>query len=479
MNLYEMDEEAETSGPSFAERLSQLPVILAERKWFIILPALIGLIAAVAAAFLLPTRYVSEAVLLVEAPSLPEEVIGIQGDEAVAQRIESIRQQVINRPALIGLIERNQLYTDQRGTTPLSEIVEEMREEITLVPQTFEVGGGANQDQTISVNLAYTYTDPVKTQAVTQQLMERVLELDAVGSAEQQTGTVQFLSQQQEELQSRIARAESELAAFNRRYGSVMASGSLATIGGNGSAYELQISNLEREIAELESEKRVLQSADTRDPGVVQAEALLAAVRSTYSENHPDVALAKRRLEQARAVARQNVSRNPGSELDGQIRVARSQIAQLQAAKAAELSRSAAILGQRANAPVAEQQAAQLQQRVEALYKQSEEISDRLLAAQASARAGEEQMGERLLVIDPPVVPDSPESPNRPLIIAAGLLGGLLFGFALAFVLEFLSRPIRDPNALASITGERPIAIIPRLTPPKRGWFRGLRRSNS
>ncbi|MGX7953601.1 GumC family protein [Tsuneonella sp. HG249] len=475
MNYHALDDEQLTEGPATGKFLSQLPVVLAERKWWIVGPALIGLLAALATAFLMPSKYESAAVLLVQAPSLPPEVIGVSGNDAVAQRIEAIRQRLINRPALIAMIERNGLYAQERKRTPLSEIVEDMREAIALEPQTVDLGPSTTADKTISVRLAFEYGDPVLAQAVAQQLMERVVEVDSTTNAEQQTETVQFLSDQQQELQTRIARAEGDLAAFNTRNGRVMASGSLATIGGGSGAFDLQISNLEREIAELQGQKRLQQSAETRDPAVVQAEGALAAARAVFAESHPDVVLAKQRLEQAKQFAKQNVARVPSGAIDERIRLARSQIVELQVAKQREFAQAASVMAQRAQAPAVEQQAAQLQQRIETLYKQAEEISGRLLAARAAARADQEQMGERLLVVDPPVVPDTPIWPDRPLVIGIGALGGLALGFFLAFGIEILLRPIRDPAALAKITGSRPLATIPVFVPQGGDARRGAR----
>lgn len=455
---FEDDETADTErAPS--NFLGQLPVILVERKWFIITPAVLGLVAAVAAIFLLPTKYESGAILLVQAPSLPTEIIGAN-EQAVAQRIEAIRQKIINRPALIDLIQKNDLYADRRQSEPLSGIVEEMREAITMTPETVDLGGGS-RDQTIAVRLAYTYENPIKVQAVTQQLMEQVVEVDSTTNAEQLTETVQFLSDQQQDVQRQVAEAQGELAAFNTRYGGILSSSSMATLGGGAAAYDMQISMLQREVADLEAQKRLLQTADTRDPAVVQAESALAAVRAAYTENHPDVVLAERRLEQAKAIARQNVARVPTAELDTRLAAARNQIGVLQAAKSREVSQTSAALAQRAASPAVVQQATQMQQRVAALTEQSEELSNRLLAAQASQRANEEQMGQRLLVVDPPVVPDTPVSPNRPLILALGAVGGLLLGVVLAFAWELFLRPIRDPSVLAGITGSRPLALIP------------------
>lgn len=460
------DGEARASG-GIGAMLSQIPTILWHRRKLIIIPAILGTLAALTAAFLLPTKYESEAVLLVQAPSLPQDVIGNTSGDAITQRIESIRQQIINRPALIALIDRNDLYQSERNSQPLSEIVEDMRDAISLEPQSYDVGAG-NQDTTIGVRLAFLYSEPAKAQAVTQQLMEQIVEVDTTTNAEQLTGAVQFLTDQQQDLQRKIEVAEGELASFNARYGGVIASNSMAAIGGSGTAYDLQISNLQRDIADLEAQRRVLATAETRDPAVLQAEAALASARAVYAETHPDVRLAKQRLEQANNLAKQNVARLPANEIDTKIRLARNQIAQLQIAKNNEAAQTSAVMSQRAAAPGIEQQAAQLQQRVSTLYKQFEDTSNRLLAARASARADEEQLGQRLLVVDPPVVPDTPTSPNRPLIIGIGTVASILLGLLLALAMDLILRPIRSPGVLTDLTGVRPLAIIPEIGAPLR-----------
>lgn len=91
-------------------------------------------------------------------------------------------------------------------------------------------------------------------------------------------------------------------------------------------------------------------------------------------------------------------------------------------------------------------------------------------------------MAERLSVVEPPVIPDSPSWPNRILLAALGIGGGLGLGFVLAFAVELFLRPIRDPGALKAILGASPIGIIPVIEStrvPKRGWqrFVPLRRS--
>lgn len=463
-----VEEDEPSSG--FGTVLSQLPSILWQRRWFIIIPAVLGVIGAVAAAFLLPTKYQSTAVLLVQSSSLPSDVIGGESRSAIDQRIEAIRQQIINRPALVGIIEANQLYAKERGSKPLSQLIETMRENILLAPEESAVTTTDSNDRTITVRLAFTYDEPAPAQAVTQQLMERVVETNSTATTAQRTQTVRFLEEQQAELQRQIQDAESQVTALNSQFGGVL-SGAGTTMIGNSGTYDIQIAALERENATLRNQRETAASADTRDPSLVAAEAQLAAARAVYAENHPDVILARQRLAQARQFAQQNVQRLPLDALDRQIAFNMSQITALRASKAREDAQTSSVLAERSRVPAIQQEAAQMQQRLGTLYDQAEGISDRLLAARAGARADEEQMGQRLLVVDPPVIPDTPISPDRPMIILLGIAGGLGMGLVLALAVEVFLHPIRAPQAVAAITGVRPLAMVPVIA-TKRGYTR-------
>jgi hypothetical protein len=116
-----------------------------------------------------------------------------------------------------------------------------------------------------------------------------------------------------------------------------------------------------------------------------------------------------------------------------------------------------------AQAPLLEQQIAQEQQKLDLLVEQYDGISSRLMQAQGNAKAESEQKGERLSVIDPPVVPEDPTSPNRPLLILGGLAAGIGGGLFLALVVELFFRPIRGLADLRAVTGAAPLATIPTI----------------
>ena len=460
-----------------------LPVMLWHRRWWIIIPAMLGIVGAIAAILLIPPVYRSNAVMLVQSPQLPTDVIGTDDIDVVDRRIARIREQVTARPELIALIERHGLYDSERRSNPLSEVIEDMREAISLTPSQTTTPDNASNQKTIAFELAFDYREPAATQAVVQDLMNRILQLDASGNVEQATNTVQFLTDQSKGLEAQIADLQGKISQITARNGGVLAGGSMIVNGASGS-YDVQIAALQRDNQSLVQQRNVAQTSDIRDPVVSAAEQRLAAARAIFSETHPDVVVAKQNLVEARELAKTNTRKIPVDVIDQQIAFNNSQIAALRAARSGEQAQVNSQLSAQARAPLVQQQIGDLQLRLTAVNGQYEEVQARLLAARAGVRAEDEQMSERLSVVEPPVIPDSPSWPDRWILALAGIGGGLALGFVLAFAIELLLRPIRGPAALKNIIGAAPLGVIPVVTPKttkKRTWrsFAFLRASDS
>ena len=459
--------------------LAHLPTIIRERYRWLLFPTILCFIAGIVAAFTLPAVYRSTATLLVESPQLPEDVVGEQDIDIIDQRIAKIRQQVLSRPRLIELIQKHRLYTDERSSKSLSEIIEKMRGSTTIETVSAELQRAtAGRSSTIAFALSFDYKSAPQAQAVAQDMTEQVLLIDATKSSEQATNTVQFLTDQATALQSQMAALESSIESIKAQNGFALSSPGMMVMGGSSGSYDAQIIALQRDNALLAAQREARKSSAERDPLVAGAEAELAAAQARYSDGHPDIGIARRRLAEARRLAAANLAKMPSDTVDQQIASNNAQIAALQSVKAQEIGRLSAAQSAQARAPLVQEQIAQQQQKLDGLNTQYESVSTRLLAAQASAKAESEQKGERLSVIDPPVVPEDPNSPNRPLLIAGGLVFGLGFGLFLILLVELYYRPIRDMLDIRSVTGEMPLVSIPTIDPqssaPKARWQRLL-----
>jgi uncharacterized protein involved in exopolysaccharide biosynthesis len=457
---YDMGEESRGS----SNFLPYLPSIILQRKWLLVIPAVLALIAALATAFLLPVKYQSRAVLLVEAPLLPGDIaLDPSGAEVVDQRMARIRQQVLSRPQLIELIQRNGLYQTEMSTRSLSEVIGLMRSAIAIEPVTADIqASGGGRRSTIAFGMSFFYNDPVKAQAVAQALTEQVLQIDASKTAAQAINTVEFLEDQREGLQAQIATVEGQLNEVKARNGLSLVSG-LGMMGGSTGGIDGQIAALRASNAQLISQRDLTKSAAERDPVIAQAEQALASAKAAYTDRHPDVIMAEQRLAQARELAKTNQSRIPTSAIDTQIAINNSQISALQATRDAEAGRSATVMSAQMRAPLVQQEVAQLQQKLDGLNGQAQRLSNQLLSANAGKKAEDEQQGERLSVIEAASVPDEPVSPNRPMIIAMITGAGIAFGLGLILLIEIVMKPIRDAGAVIAATGEAPLVVIPTI----------------
>ncbi len=75
-----------------------------------------------------------------------------------------------------------------------------------------------------------------------------------------------------------------------------------------------------------------------------------------------------------------------------------------------------------------------------------------------------DRKGERFTLIDPPLPPEEPISPNRPLIFIAGLLFSVGLVVGLLWYLETMDSTVRGRRDLFDLTGIAPLALVPHIS---------------
>jgi len=108
---------------------------------------------------------------------------------------------------------------------------------------------------------------------------------------------------------------------------------------------------------------------------------------------------------------------------------------------------------------------------------QYQQIRQKQMEAQIAANLETERKGERFTLIEPPLEPQEPASPNRPLILMFGLILALGIGFGSVVLLESLDGSIRGREDLVQLLSAAPLAVIPLMVnEDEKGRFR-LRRN--
>ncbi len=448
-------------GEIYEGLIGYLPSILRQRIWFVVVPLAVCAAAGTTLAFTLPTQYRSSATVVVESKDLPDDIASSPLNDLIDQRIAKIKQQVLSRPDLIELIQTNNLYLTERRSMPLSTIIDMMRGATQITPVSADIDkGGRGQSNTVAFQISFSYREAAKAQIVAQQFTEKLLRIDSTQLAAQADATVGFLRDQAGGVQSQIAEIESQIEDIKSRNG--MALSRLGTYIPSTASYDVQISALQRDNSELMA--KVGNAAAAGDDRVASAEAMLAAAKAVFSDNHPDVIAAQQKLVEARALAKSAGANNmPSPAVAAQIRENNKTIAALSSARAGENARASQAVSAQAGAPLIEEQVRQLQGKADGLRRNYDRIAGSLMAAEAGQKMESQQKGERLVLVDPPTMPDKPFSPNRAMLIGGGVALGAMMGLGLALLIEFFMRPIRGAAALQNLLGVGPLVVIPTL----------------
>jgi polysaccharide biosynthesis transport protein len=455
-------EVGERHGSSPAWMVNHLPVILWQRRFYVLACFIALLLAGTIAAFALPRTYRSTATLLVQSQDLPTSIVDSPTTGAVEQRIARIREQVLSRGDLIQLIEQNDLYPDERRSKPLSKVIEQMRHATVVSALSSDIGQqSGTQNSTVAIAMSFDYPDPAKAQTVLQSFVTKFLSMDSQDVEDQASLTVRFLQDQANKLQSQISAIEGELTGLKARNGAALASSGAPPLIDTGS-FSAQITALQNENRQLIAQSR---RPAQRNDALATAEAVLAAAQARYNDTHPDVIAAKERVNALRKITQQNS--DDGSVIQDQIAANNAAIHQLMGQRDATLARVNTAMAGQARAPAVMEQAMQLESRANTLRNQYQQISENLLKAQNSARMATEQRAERLSLVEPANLPDRPYSPNRLKLIAGGAAAGLALGLLLALALELAMRPVRSPRQIEQL-GLPVIGVVPLLKPKLR-----------
>jgi uncharacterized protein involved in exopolysaccharide biosynthesis len=464
-----VDYDRSEAGGGIGWFFNHLPTIFWQRRMLVVWPFILLTIVAVVAAFFLPTIYRSKATLLVQGQQIQNSVVQAPVAGNIEQRIARIRERVLSRGDLIQLIEQNNLYAKERQSTPMSKIVEKMQKATTVGAQANDLGAQSNgEPDTVAIEMSFDYPDPALAQTVLQSFVNSFLSMDNEDVSEQARLTVRFTQDQANKLRAQISTIENQLTALKARNGSALAN--------TGGGMMMDLGSYSAQITSLETQNRQLLAQASRgggkDPQVLAAESALVAAQAIYNDGHPDVQAARERLRAVQQMARANPAADESAVVRAQIAANNNAIASLQAARSQAMSQAQAAMAGSARAPAIMEQAMQLENQAAGLRDQYKSVSDELLKAQNGARLANEQRAERLSLVEAPNMPDTPHSPNRPLLIAAGSVLGLLIGLALAFAVELLRKPLRSPSQIETM-GLPILGVVPLIEDKKRkSWFK-------
>ncbi len=503
-----MEEVSESTEEQSSERpdiKSYLGVVRRRHIHFLI-PLLIVWLAVWGSAWILPARYKSSTLILVEQSTMPKDYVAPNVSEDVQDRMQSITQQILSRTRLLSIIDKLHLYSNGRAQATADEKVAAMRKDIDI-----QLVHAEDQRQITGFTIGYSARDPQIAQQVTSELTDLFIDENLKTRQQESEDTTKFIESQLENARATLAEQEAKVREFQGEHEGELPSqeaSNLQILSG----LQSQLQNEQDTLNTAKQQRVYLQAvieqyhamgttsraADgtlTGLPAIDQQldslKAKMADLTSRYTDHYPAVEGLKEQIAktekmrdefiaQSKATAdgsKQSDSAVPRGAVDPSQNSSLLQLqGQLQANQAEIANREQAIVALKAKIngyqarlneePVREQQLADLTRG----YDQSKANYDDLLKkkneSEMATSMEQMQQGERFSMLDPPNLPMKPDFPDRLKFCGIGLGLGLALGVIVAGGFEVMDDRLHSEKAIKSLLPTVVLSEIPELVSP-------------
>jgi len=438
---------------------------IVRRYWWI--PTLLTLVLGaigLAASMVLPKKYTSTTLVLVEQPTVPKDLIRPVITDDLNQRMNSMKAQILSRSRLEMIITKFNLYPQLRATSHLEDLVEKLKSSIT-VELIQPLMGSANQEPP-GFNVSVTFDNPQLAQQVCQEITSMFMEQNATVRVTQSNKTTQFLTEQLEEAKAKLAEQDKKLAQFKAEHPVAMPeqeqtnltilTGLNNQLDANTQAIthaqqdkSLNETLLSQQEANWKASQVGQQNPETQDQELISLQEQLAALLAKYTPEHPDVIKLRAQIaDLKRRMAETPEPKTPASSVQAglreppnlqQLRIKIKQddftITDLTKRQAKLQDQIRGVQGRLQASPVIEQQLKELTRN----YQTASDIyNDLLKKRENSAMATDlehEQEGETFKVLDAPSLPSSPSFPKKTIFVGGSLGAGLALSLGILYLL--------------------------------------------
>jgi len=484
-----------TQPPSLSRGV--IVIRLIERRWLIGACLVLGWVIGITVAKILPRKYRSETVILIEQQKVPAYLV--EPNIAVdlqQQRLQSITEEMLSRTGLLALIYKFHLYAGQVDYGDPDALAERMRKDIKI-----ELIGAEGKHQLSAFQVSYSAPNPIIAREVTNELASRFISETLQDRQQLSEDTTSFLQNELDEARQSLAEQEEKLREFRTESPGELPEqlqSNLQILAGLQN--QLQDSNDALSHAQQHSiylrslYHQYQASGATTASGLSLApplEARLSILRaqlveleSRYTDSYPEVIAVKQEISklevrQARAasmrpsdpvtptVSDTNIPLStdqdspPMIQLSGELSANELEI-KSQKTKVQSLEKQIGIYQSRLNsAPDREEKAATVTRDYDQSRTYYEALLNKKLQSEMATELEKRRQGEQFRMIDPANLPRKPYWPNQLVCSLAGLAGGLVIGLAIAVLLGILNARVYQETELAEFIGSGYVLPLP------------------
>ncbi len=468
--------------------------IVLRRRWFIIIPFCLSIIAGIYLSFTLPKIYRASTLILVQAQRVPTNYVRSVISAGIESRINMISQQIMSRTNLENIIDQFKLFSEpEHEKMYMEDKIEDIRKRISV---NIRSRRGAD-----AFAISFEDTDPERVMRVTNTLATYFIDENLKVREAQAIGTTDFLDDELNNIKTQLEKHEETLLIYRKKFMGelpeqletnlrildrqqeqlIEKQKNLRNVKNMLIAFEKQMSelqNMQNDVS-MFSTDGLVEFETEGSTRVDQLGEQLSILKTRYTDKHPDVMRLKRMIAELEDQIDQELSESEESEEEV---FSGNNYQELQMAQRNEITKEIKTL--EADISKIQEQITIYQKRVENTPKREQELLSlkrdyanikgtydsllkRKLEAAISVNMEKKQKGEQFRVIDPARLPEKTIKPNMNRLFALTLAAGLVVGCGLVFLLEYFDTSFRRPEDIDSLLGVPVIAILPSVIHPE------------
>jgi uncharacterized protein involved in exopolysaccharide biosynthesis len=192
-------------------------IAILRRRWVLItVLAVVGAPLAYGVSRVLPNRYKSQTLVLIEPPTVPTDFVKPVITTEINARLASMQEEILSRTRLEPIIHQYGLYSGDVNRVPPDALVARLQKDIEITP--IQPMAETRAQELPGFHIIVTLDNPQTAQEVCSAVTHMFIEESIRLRQQRSEDTTQFLAQQLVDAKAKLDEQDSKLAAFKSHY---------------------------------------------------------------------------------------------------------------------------------------------------------------------------------------------------------------------------------------------------------------------
>ncbi len=451
--------------------------LIIEKRYLFTVVSMILMSAIVWGSYFIPKKYEAKSTVFIESNVIEQLVKGIAITPSMGSRIQVLRDTMLGRSLILSVLRKLDLDSRAEDDKALETMIMKFQENTKI-----------DVKKNNLINISFINKNPALAMDFVNNLVSVYVESNIFAKREEAYDATKFLDRQVDFFKDKMDKGEDEIIKFRQEQGIYVDMDERSIIN-EMKNYEGEIEKIKIKINELTAtkdsiqgqlvgEKQLIVTMSKKDIGgtIGALEKRLKQLLVSYTENYPEVIKIKADIEalkQQQSVQTEVQSREQPESEANEVNTVYQELKQKVIEIEAEIKSLTAKNknlnelikkkeGELRNIPESKKKLSDLIKGRDSHKSVYESLLIRLSQSEVSKQMEIEDKATTFRIIEPAILPTMPVSPNRLLLILAGIALGLLGGFGVVFLLDYIDNSIKTLEDLKTL-GLPVLATIPRM----------------